>query len=334
MLEHIHIEGYKSFSTEKPLDIDLRNVNVLIGPNGAGKSNLVSFFDMLEVLLSGKWNSYVSYIDSTTLFHYGSSITSEINASFVFSDNKCKFRLLPDNRGGVMVDTLDSDKEVMKDLFSTVRAFHFNDTSSSSVIHRMNKRSDNLWLYSDAGNLWSFLLRIREEYKWYYDRIMYYIQYVVPQIDEILLVPNAAGNFRMQWRDKSSLRYNFQSTDFSDGSLRFIALAVLLLQPEELLPSLIVIDEPELGLHPAAIEILSWMIGQAGMHTQIIIATQSTDLINEVDPENVMVVENEKVKGRYQSSVNRLDSKKLEEWLEDYTLSQLWKKNIFGGLPV
>ena len=120
----------------------------------------------------------------------------------------------------------------------------------------------------------------------------------------------------------------FNASQFSDGTLRFICLAALLLQPRELQPATIIVDEPELGLHPYAIEILTEMVKQLSEEKQIIISTQSVELLNEFDADDVIVVD----RSENGSVFNRLDGKDLEVWLEeDYSLGELWKKNILGG---
>jgi predicted ATPase len=135
-------------------------------------------------------------------------------------------------------------------------------------------------------------------------------------------------DIKLEWRHKGSDQY-FNAADLSDGTLRFIALATLLLQPVELRPSLILIDEPELGLHPAAIEILAALIRRASVDTQVIVATQSPRLVDYFKPEDVLVAD--RVNGGTQ--LTRLKTEELREWLDDYSLGQLWEKNEFGGRP-
>ena len=133
----------------------------------------------------------------------------------------------------------------------------------------------------------------------------------------------------MEWRHKGSDQY-FDASSLSDGTLRFIALATLFLQPAELCPSLILVDEPELGLHPYAIEMLASLIRQASLTTQVIVSTQSSLLLDHFAPEDVLVAD--LVDGGTQ--LKRLESTELTRWLEDYSLGQLWEKNELGGQPV
>jgi predicted ATPase len=165
-------------------------------------------------------------------------------------------------------------------------------------------------------------------------RIISHIQNVVPQFGDFAPPPPQRGEvqqIRLDWTDTSGTDYRFDPSQLSDGAIRFIALATLLLQPAELLPSLLVIDEPELGLHPSAISELAAMVRYASHDTQIILATQSSRLVDEFEPEQIIVAELDKVKNR--SVFKKLDADELQEWLERYTLSELWEKNVLGGKP-
>lgn len=133
----------------------------------------------------------------------------------------------------------------------------------------------------------------------------------------------------MEWRHKNSDQY-FDASSLSDGTLRFIALATLFLQPEQFRSSVILVDEPELGLHPYAIEMLAALIRQASVKTQVIVATQSSLLLDHFAPDDVLVAN--RVDGGTQ--LTRLRTEQLAAWLEDYSLGQLWEKNEFGGRPV
>jgi predicted ATPase len=141
-------------------------------------------------------------------------------------------------------------------------------------------------------------------------------------------VLESADLIKLAWKHTSSDKY-FGASAFSDGTLRFIALATLFLQPLELRPSVILVDEPELGLHPSAITLLASLIKKTSFETQIIASTQSSLLLDYFEPEDVLVA------NRVDSAttLKRLDSSKLENWLENYSLGQLWEKNELGGRP-
>lgn len=171
---------------------------------------------------------------------------------------------------------------------------------------------------------------MKEHYPQSYKRIVGYITDVVPQFENFYLEP--IGKYiSLRWKDDSATDYVFNSYQFSDGSIRFIALATLLLQPKETMPRVIIIDEPELGLHPYAVSQLAEMIKEASLHAQIIVATQSKDLIDGFDVNDIVVVEmDEKDKT---TIVNKLSENELRHWLEEYSLSELWDKNVIGGRP-
>lgn len=220
------------------------------------------------------------------------------------------------------------------------RIYHFHDTSTRSPIKRTGDLHDNRFLRPDGANLAAFLYRLRQrrtrnirgrrrirpEYRMIRDTV----RLAAPFFDDFLLEPLALNEdkIRLEWRHRASDAY-FDAASLSDGTLRFIALATLLLQPKRLRPSVILLDEPELGLHPYAIALLASMIKQASVETQIILATQSPILLDYFDPEDVLVAD--RVDGATQ--FNRLKSDQLAEWLEDYSLGQLWEKNELGGRP-
>lgn len=180
----------------------------------------------------------------------------------------------------------------------------------------------------DAGNLAALLLRFREENNSSYNRIIKTIRLIAPFFDDFILEPDVANRVILNWREKDSDRV-FGPHQFSDGTLRAICLATLLLQPEDELPELIVVDEPELGLHPYALNVVAAIFGKASYHTQILISTQSSSFLDNFNPEDVIVVNRE---GK-ESQFKRLNPTDLEAWLDEYSLGEVWEKNIFGGGP-
>ena len=175
-----------------------------------------------------------------------------------------------------------------------------------------------------------FLYYLREKHESSYSLIRRTVQRVAPFFDDFALAPQQLNEdkIRLEWRHKGTDAH-FDAASLSDGSLRFIALATLLLQPESLRPSVILLDEPELGLHPYAITMLASLLKQAATQTQIILATQSPFLLDHFEPGDVLVAD--RVNGRTQ--LTRLDTASLETWLQDYSLGQLWEKNEIGGRP-
>ncbi len=149
---------------------------------------------------------------------------------------------------------------------------------------------------------------------------------VTPFFDNFILRPNRNEKVRLRWRQKGS-DYPLKPHHLSDGTLRFICLTTALLQPDP--PSTIIIDEPELGLHPYAIDILAELIEAASNRTQLIISTQSPALVDNFEPEDIIVVDRKKGA----SVFTRLDKEELSSWLEDYSLGDLWRKNVIAGGP-
>ena len=177
----------------------------------------------------------------------------------------------------------------------------------------------------------SFLYFLRENYIDSYNRIVSYVRDAVPQFQDFYLEP--VGKYiSLRWVDTSANDYVFNAHQFSDGSIRFIALATLLLQPQKTMPSVIILDEPELGLHPFAITQLAQMIRDASNHSQVIIASQSKDLVDHFELGDVSVVEMDDE--RLYTTVRKLNEDDYRLWLENYTVSELWDKNIIGGRPV
>ena len=208
--------------------------------------------------------------------------------------------------------------------------FQFLNATDTSGMKRMARINDNRTLRRDGSNLAPFLYYLRSKESSAYGMIRRTVCLVAPFFDDFILEPQALDEdkIRLEWRHRGSDAY-FDASSLSDGSLRFIALATLLLQPTRLLPSLIILDEPELGLHPYAITMLSSLVKQAATKAQVILATQSPLLLDHFEPDDVLVTE--RVNGR--SEFHRLDRGELEEWLKDYSLGQLWEKNEIGGRP-
>jgi predicted ATPase len=210
------------------------------------------------------------------------------------------------------------------------RIYHAHDTSSSSPMRKTAKVDDNAFLRADGSNLAAFLYYLHERDKTSYDLIRRTVQRVAPFFDDFRLEPLRLkpDDIKLEWRHKNSDQY-FDASSLSDGTLRFIALATLFLQPKQYLPSVVLVDEPELGLHPYAIEMLTSLIRAASTNTQVIVSTQSSLLLDHLEPEDVLVAN--RVGGATQ--ITRLESAPLVEWLKDYSLGQLWEKNEFAGRP-
>jgi predicted ATPase len=209
--------------------------------------------------------------------------------------------------------------------------YHFHDTGDTALVKQVQGINDNIEFAADARNLAAFLYRLKETEENSYRRIVRTIQLAAPYFEDFILRPNPLkpDSICLEWKDKNS-DAPFTAAQLSDGTLRFICLATLMLQPESLMPETILIDEPELGLHPYAISLLAALIKKVSVNKQIIISTQSVELLNEFEAKDVIVTNHLED----ETTFLRLDPKQLNIWLEeDYTLGDLWKRNILGGRP-
>ena len=368
VLRNIKVSGFKSVGTGRDsLDVDLADVTIIIGANGAGKSNVVSFFKMLNNMMTGALQNYVGRNGSAeNLLHFGSKHTPLMTARLTFQNDtdtdvydiglvkavqdSLIFSTEAIEWNGRRLELASGQKEsfllsegadrqcekIVRLILSNCRAFQFHDTSDSSHIRNTARIEQNRYLLSDGGNIAAYLYMLKNKsalYRKYYDRIVERVRMMVPQFDDFVLEPQALNEdcIRLQWRSVDGIDYQFGSDQLSDGSIRFIALATLFLQPPDLLPNVIIIDEPELGLHPQAVDALASMIKTAARYTQIIVATQSARLLDSFAPSQIIVAEYDRAKSC--SVFKKLDESALADWLEDYSISELWDKNILGGQP-
>ena len=212
--------------------------------------------------------------------------------------------------------------------------FQFHDTSIEAKIRNNGYIRDDMYLRADAGNLAAFLhgIKTKKGGEPYYDRIIRYVQQVFPQFGDFVMLPTIQNDnyINLDWREKDS-DFIMGAHQISDGALRFMALATLMLQPADTMPSIIVLDEPELGLHPTAIDILAGMIKKASVNAQIVVATQSPRLIDQFSADKIVVVERNNMEKS--STFKKLNEEDLKDWLENYSTSELWDKNVIGGRP-
>jgi predicted ATPase len=348
-LDYITVQGFKSIASIEKLA--LRPINVVIGANGSGKSNFIGVFDFLHEVREGRVRDYVAKAGGADkVLHFGSKTTHEISFALSFAKGDWKAKLRPtaddslyeyEERGSPPApdSAAKTDDEVaawdeaskwLPDRLLRWRIYHFNDTSPSSPMRKTARVDDNRRLRPDGANLPAFLHLLREKHASDYSLIVRTVQLAAPFFDDFRLDPLLLNpdTIKLEWRHKEWDQY-FDASSLSDGTLRFIALATLFLQPEKYRPSLILVDEPELGLHPYALGVLASLIRQASVTTQVIVCTQSSTLLDHFDPEDVLVAA--RVEGGTQ--LTRLDSEQLKKWLEDYSLGQLWEKNEFGGRP-
>ena len=357
-IRKISVAGFKSIKALE--DFELNALNVLIGANGAGKSNFISLFRLLNEMYEQQLQLYIQKQGGPdALLHFGRSTTERLHAEFYFANNGYKFDLVPtsDNRliferevswfGGVFFNTTpsailgtthaESKLKEAKDKYSPYvrpaisswRVYHFHDTSETAKVKRQHATNDNLRLKVDAANLAAYLRMLNEKYPDEYARIVETIRLVLPFFDDFVHRTGEPEYVELEWVQKGRPDTPLKAHMLSDGSLRFICLATLLLQPVALLSDTILIDEPELGLHPYAINVLADIFKQVAEDKQLIVSTQSVELINELSPDDVIVVDQE----NGASTFKRLSEAELADWLQDYALGELWKRNILGGRP-
>ena len=366
-LNSIAVRGYRSI---KDMRLELRPLNVLIGANGSGKSNLISFFKMMNEMMAGHLERYVASTGhAKSNLYFGPKVTSQIEADLKFQTttgavNTYRLRLAhaasdslifveetlefqnpgfaeprdeqlgvghTETRIGNAADRGDPTAGIFRKLLQGCRVFHFHDTGSASRVRNSSYVGDSRWLLPDAGNLAPFLHRLHSKNPGAYRRIVGTVRQVAPFFDDFVLDPTEPGgnDVVLNWRHREEPDLIFGPHQISDGTLRAICLFSLLMQPEDELPLLIVIDEPELGLHPYALSILASLCRSASAHVQILISTQSSTFVNHFDPEDIVVAEYDGRTSRF----TRQNAEDLEAWLEEYSLGEIWEKNVIGGGP-
>jgi predicted ATPase len=223
---------------------------------------------------------------------------------------------------------------VFRDRLRKIRAYHFHDTSEEANMRLSQDVHREDYLMNNGGNLAAFLFGLKEKRPAHYRRILDTVQFIAPYIADFVVEPEALNDrfVMLRWKDRSGTV--FGPHQLSDGTIRTIALVTALLQPDETMPSIMLFDEPELGLHPHGIRMVAELLKAASEKRQVIVATQSPLLIRDYDPADIAVVEREEDRnGRGATTVKRLDAAALEGWLEEYDLGQLYEKNVTGGGP-
>jgi len=365
-LDAITLKGFKTIQSLE--NFQPRPLTVLIGPNGAGKSNFISFFRMMSWALADPDNLqlYVSQQGgASTLLHDGPTTTREIEAeltiqtdagenqyafrlvwaagdAFIFADERYRFSrayyssVAPWRETGAghrapqlltAAGNGDTTARVIRDILRRIVIYQFHNTSDTARMRSKWHKDDNRWLKEDAANIAPVLFRLRESDGRYYQRIVDTIRLILPFFSDFDLELRHES-LLLNWRERNSDQM-FSVSQASDGMLRVVALVTLLLQPEQDLPDVLILDEPELGLHPYAINVVGGLIHAVSTRIQVIVATQSMPLVDCFEPTDIVVVERED----RSSTFRQLDAEALGGWLEDYSLSELWEKNVIGGRP-
>lgn len=362
-LKSFTIKGYKSIKAIT--NFEANPVNILIGPNGAGKSNFISFFKFLSWMLNsdGKLQEHVAYLGGANdILHDGADVTKNIEAEIkietakgineytftlmfakpdrlVFKEEK--YRFSANSRSGeaswsscggshseAHLPEVDNPTAItILNLLRKLIVYQFHNTSDTAPIRLKWSVADGRWLKQNGENLGSFLYRLQREEKPYYLRIVKYIRLVLPFFDDFEL-DEEFGQILLCWKEKGTNKI-FNAGQASDGMLRTIALISILAQNPKDLPAVLFLDEPELGLHPSAIDTVAGLIKAASSHCQVFVATQSISLVNNFKLSDLIVIDR---KGR-DSQYHRPDSENLQVYLDEFSTGLIWEKNIIGGRP-
>lgn len=353
MIERIIIENYKSI---RKMDLRLEPINILIGANGAGKSNFISFFELARRVFTNEIEQYSKKKLAGNLLYHGLKHSGYISGLLDFDNIRAfSFKLTPQNDESLWIsqygirlnihqspdknydqwneskssnDWRENLDKLTENHVDSFRIYHFHDTSDTSPMKQSGPIDDNQYLRKDAGNLAAFLYLLREKHPQNFRRIEMTIRSVAPFFEKFDLKPRNLNpdQIKLEWKEQDSDMY-LDAHNFSDGTLRFIALVALLMQPDP--PKTIIIDEPELGLHPVAINKIAALIQKVSDQSQVIVSTQSVELVNQFAPEEIITVDREEG----QSVFHRLDGERVQDWLEEFSLGDIWQKNIIGGQP-
>ncbi|NOQ36141.1 MAG: AAA family ATPase [Methylococcaceae bacterium] len=358
-LDKLTIKGFKSIKNLE--DFELTQLNILIGSNGAGKSNFIEFFRMLSAMM--KTNGLQEFMagNADSYLFGGAKETKHITIKMAFGQNGYDFQLSPTDEGFFLINAehrhyfpmgttsnlgsgnfnpqllVDKNQQGFNtphnaswhtyEAICRWKIYHFHDTTKEAGMRRFHDVGHHEALFTDAANIAPFLYNLNKNHPDDYQAIIETIRLVIPFFDDFILVPNHDENIRLNWRQKGLNDYTMRPAQLSDGAIRFICLAAALLQPNP--PSTILIDEPELGMHPYAIEILAELFQAASTRMQVIVSTQSPALVDCFNPEDIIVVNRK----QGASDFKRLDKNELSNWLEEYSLGELWRKNVISGCP-
>jgi predicted ATPase len=359
MLKKIQLTHFRSFCQT---EVDLKKINVLIGGNGSGKSNFISLFTMLNYIQIGRLEDWiVNKGGFDNIVYNGIQENEFLNLRFFFDSSNLQniyelelrateedyivkaerfgswkslarstFQHEETNQPETKLKYLaERQYEIPFNIYSNIKGFqvfHFDDVSTNSNKKRLQNLEESYPLHPEGDNIAAFLYYLKQNYIDSYDKIVEVIRLVIPYFDDFILEPESthSNQIKLRWREKNNLK-TFTASLISDGTIRFICLCALLLQPTP--PLLVVIDEPELGLHPLAISFLAELIKKASNRTQIILSCQSVTLLNQFEYSDILVVD------CYQSGsqIKRLNESELQGWLDEYSLGQLWENNYLGG---
>jgi predicted ATPase len=364
-LKKLLVRGYKSL---RDVALDFGPRTVLIGPNGAGKSNLLGVLRLVAKLATQSLAKTVAESGgASTLLYRGPKVTPElelqlwfersgggaeyrylarlgwaVDNSFYFLEEKVGFRdeasktfvwkdLGHGHRESALEGATHRSARSVHRALKQINYFHFHDTSANAPLRVPCRLEESKYLRSDGVNLAAYLLSLKEaeddDARAAWQRVLGAMKQVAPFLKNLSPTLEPGRLVRLDWVDDADDTYGVYQ--MSDGTLRALALFTAVSQPGKRLPSFLSIDEPELGLHPAALDVLVGAIRSVEGRCQVLLATQSTRLLDYFEPEEVLVTE----RGEAGSVYRDVDRKKLKEWLDEYTLSELFDRNLLGGRP-
>ena len=361
-LEKVAVEGFKSL---KKIDMRLNSVNIFIGANGSGKSNALGFFEMLSYMMSGSLREYVRRKGGgDDLLFNGAKRTQSIWADLSFgsktghSDYRFRlsyteddalafgeerYRFTPSGKPPYEWNNLGIGHEeaaiiapehhisahITKRMMQNCSVYQFHDTSPESRLKVGWDAEDVHYLKNHGGNLPSVLLDLQHNCSDNYGEIVRFMRRMLPIFKDFELKV-LYGKASLRWMPQGDADKSFGAHLTSDGTLRLMALTTLLCMPAERQPDIILLDEPELGLHPEAITLVAAMIKRVAVNKQVIIATQSPLLLNEFSIDDIVVAEMGDDGG---TEFKRLAEKDFINWLDEFKAGDLWQKNLLGGNP-
>ncbi len=352
MLKRLTINGFRSI---RQTALDLRDLNVLVGPNGVGKSNLVACFRLLNEMMGRRLQQYLHATGRAgTNLHYGPEQVPQMELelhfevengtdtyvlklarvagdTMMFSEETLIFHQTgypspkvvelggghPETRVGQKAEEGDITAKTIRYLLNRCRVFNFHDMSPGARVRQRCFAGDNRWIMPDAANLPAVLYRLKQERLPVYERIVEQTRRLAPFFDDFELAPSESRDIHLNWRHRDSGTL-FGPQQFSDGTLRAICLVSLLLQPRDSMPLLMVLDEPEMGLHPQALDVVASLFRQARRHAQIIATTHSSTFLDSFEPEDVLIVE----RRNGATSFHRHGGPALDAWVDEYSMGE------------
>jgi predicted ATPase len=354
-LDSITIKGFKSFKNLE--NFPMKNLNILVGANGAGKSNFLDFFEMIgwmiradnlqeyvaikggaeELIFNkdgeiGAISSILKFSSSERKTEYRFQLSRDEKNALVFThesykdDHHYKGEILGVGHKEAKINQI---KHIVKKTLNECNVHQFHNTSPYGPMGSGSFIGDNVFLKQNGQNIASVLYDLKTNNIENYNEIVRNIQLVLPIFGDFELHPKN-NRVTLQWRRKGERNKFFGVNLTSDGTLRLIALITLLCMPENRISNILLLDEPELGLHPYAIEIVAELIKRFAVNKQVILATQSPQILNYFDIDNIIITEITENEG---SALKRLSKNNYSEWLKNYQLGQMWQENIIGGNP-